>query len=99
MSKMASATSSGSKNADGVIYNGPCALVCVNMIGDGTNAATAIIYDNASAASGKIIAKVHVDAGLVYESLVVPFGVVANNGLYLDIGGTGAECFVSYVPQ
>lgn len=93
------ATSSGSKTSDGVIYNGPCALKSVIMIGDGTNAATAIIYDNASAASGKIVAKVYVDAGLVYESFCENGGIVCNNGLYLDIGGTGAECFINYVPE
>lgn len=94
---MNSVTSSGLQTADGVISNAPGRLHGVSVGADGTNAATVIIYDNASAASGVVLAKVIIDATSTHESVVLPdCGVEANNGLYLDIGGTGAEVVVYY---
>lgn len=93
------ATSSGLKTSDVAIMAMPGRLMGLQVIGDGTNAATAILYDNASAASGTVLAKVIVDAGLTYEELVIgEEGIVCNNGIYLDIGGTGAEAVIQYCP-
>lgn len=88
--------SSGLKVADAAIAARPARLHSVQVIGDGTNAATAIIYDNASAASGTVLAKIVVDAGATYEDWLSEVGVEALNGIYLDISGTGAEAVVHY---
>jgi hypothetical protein len=90
-------TSSGLKTSDGVIYAGPCRLKGVQVGADGTNAATAILYDNASAASGTVVSKVIVDATLTHENHAMD--IICNNGLYLDIGGTGAEVIVEFAPM
>lgn len=76
---------------------GPGRLRGLSVIADGTNAATVILYDNASAASGTVLAKVVVDATLTYADLNLPAaGVICNEGIYLDVSGTGAECVVYF---
>jgi hypothetical protein len=90
-------TSSGLRTSDGIISNAPGRLHGICVGANGTDAATVIIYDNASAATGTVLAKVIVDATATHENIVLPEqGVEALNGLYLDIGGTGAECVVYY---
>lgn len=91
------ATSSGLKSSSAVIAARPARLLGLQVLADGTNAATVIIYDNASAASGTILAKVIVDATLTAQDARIPLcGVAANNGIYASISGTGAECIVHY---
>ena len=91
-------TSSGLKVADAVISARPAKIVGVQVIADGTNAATLILYDNASAASGTAANKIVVDAGATYENFYIDGGVVCNNGIYADVSGTGAEYIVFYAP-
>lgn len=92
-----SATSSGLQNADAAIAARPARLLGLQVVGDGTNAATVVVYDNASAASGTVLAKVVVDAGLVEAHPALPIGgVCANKGIYVDVTGTGAEYIVYY---
>lgn len=98
MSDRRSATSSGLLTADTAVYDKPALITSVIVIGDGTNAATLVVYDNASAASGTALAKIVVDAGLTYEKVVFSTPVVANQGLYADVTGTGAEFIVHYTP-
>lgn len=88
--------SSGLKSADGVICDRPCILHSVQVVADGTNAATAILYDNASAASGTVVAKIITDATLTYDDFTPSNGVQCNKGLYLDLGGTGCEVIVHF---
>ena len=54
----------------------------------GTNAATLRLFDNASAASGTLVASISLAAG---GSLTVPYpiAVECKAGLYADFGGTG----------
>jgi len=75
----------------------PGLLIGLNVLTDGTNAATAIIYDNASAASGKVLAKVVVPGASLTGGLELPRGVEAINGLYVSLAGTGAACNVYYI--
>ena len=88
-------TSSGLKTSDAAIRARPAALCSVTVLTDGTNAATAIIYDNASAASGTVLAKVIVAGADRVAHIAFDSPVEASNGIYLDIGGTGAECIVT----
>ena len=50
-----SAESSGLKTVDAAICDSPCLLTGVQVIADGTNNATLVLYDNASEAIGKIM--------------------------------------------
>lgn len=92
-------TSSGLKVADAQITSMDSQLFNVQLLGDGTNAATLTIYDSEnSSISGKLVlAKLSLDAGLVQaETLNSEHGIVANRGIYCDVSGTGAEYIVHY---
>lgn len=88
--------SSGRKTADVTIMAQPGKLMALSVEADGTNAATVILYDNATAASGNELAKIVVDAGLTEASIVFNHPVEALNGIYADLTGTGAACIVYY---
>lgn len=88
--------SSDRLTADTAILASSGYLCSVIVEGDGTNAASVIIYDNASAASGTILAKILVDAGLVYESYTPSAPIVAKNGIYADVTGTGCAVIVHF---
>lgn len=93
---MASSRSSGLKNADAVIATGRNRINAVSLLGDGTNAASVIIYDNASAASGTVLAKVTALATARFTHVIFENPVVAEDGLYADVSGTNAEYIVYY---
>ena len=95
--------STSSSIASGAI--GPGTVTVVNrksllnsfaLTGDGTNAATAIIYDNASAASGKVLASLRVLAGgeTVHQEFTYP--IRADEGLTVIVTGIGAVATVAY---
>lgn len=90
------ATSSGLLNSDTAVSARPAKIHSVQLLGDGTNAATLVIYDNASAAAGTVLVKIVVDAGLTYELFHSMDGIVCNNGIYADVTGTGAEFIVHF---
>lgn len=87
-------TSSGLKTASGVVSASPAVLLGVIAVG-GSAVTTVIVYDNASAASGTILAKAVVP---INQTAHVPLdiGVVALNGLYVSIAGAGGEAVVHY---
>src|SRR4051812_20404840 len=89
-------TSSGLKSADAAILAAPGKLRGVTVLTDGTNAATLIIYDNKSAASGTVLEKLIVAGADRCMKVVFDAGVVANAGIYADVSGTGAEYIVHY---
>lgn len=93
---MKPALSSGLKSADAAIMAQSGFLCGLQVIADGTNAATVILYDNASAASGTVLAKIVVDAGATYEDYTPLEGIECANGIYADVSGTGAEYIVHY---
>ena len=87
--------SSGLLVADTLITTGFGELCGVDSIADGTNASTCIVYDNASGASGTVLAKVVVDATSTYEPRDFATSVRFTNGLYLD-WSTNASCIIYY---
>lgn len=97
MSVVRPATSSGRKTADAAIAARPCLLKSVILEGDGTNACNVTLYDNASAASGTVLAKVLLQASgptcIVFDSAG---GVEASNGIFADVTGTGAAYIVHF---
>lgn len=54
----------------------------------GANPVTVRVYDNASAASGTLLATVRLAAGESH-TWSDPAGLWASNGVYVDVGGTG----------
>lgn len=88
--------SSGLKSADAAISTGAGLLCAVQLITDGTNAATLVIYDNASAASGTVLYKGSITGASLSRTDVLTFPVKAVNGLYADITGTGANYIVHF---
>lgn len=95
------ADTSGAKTADGVIYARPCVLLGVDLVTGTTNVATAILYDNAASAAGTVLAQMAMVAGAssYSQSAELPAnGVVCANGIFLDIGGSGATAIVYYRP-
>ena len=93
---MASSISSGLKTADGVISNGRNRVNAVTLIADGTNAASVLLYDNASAASGTVLAKVTALTGQGTVHIIFENPVFAQNGIYADVTGTNAGYVVYY---
>lgn len=92
---MGPAKSSGLKSSSAAIVSGPGKLRGVFAEADGTNAATIIVYDAASA-TGTELAKIIIDAGLTSDSAVFESGISADTGIYLSLSGTGAKAIVLY---
>ncbi len=87
-------------SASAVILNKDGYLAGCRVFTDGTNNATLTIYDNASAASGKVLDKIIVVGadymGGVKEGDGAYKGIVARNGIYASISGTGATFIVHF---
>lgn len=83
----------GESTADGVIRSGRTRLAAVEIITDGSNNATVILYDNTAASGTKVFEGGAVGADLS-KFIEFPRPVKCDNGLYLDISGTGASCIV-----
>lgn len=82
--------SSYANTSDGIGYAHPCYLVKVKGKTDGTNNLTIKVYDNASAASGNVVAEFTIigadlKGGEMFTNLKIA------NGLYVDMttSGTG----------
>lgn len=93
---MASSRSSGLKTADSVIQTGRNRINAITLLGDGTNAASIIVYDNASTASGVVLAKITARATDRFIHVLFENPVVAEEGIYADVSGTGAEYIIYY---
>lgn len=93
---MASSRSSGLKTVDSVIQTGRNRINAITLLGDGTNEASVIVYDNASTASGVILAKVTAGTATRFTHVLFENPVVAENGIYADVSGTGAEYIIYY---
>ncbi len=98
MSALNKVVSSGLLSASGVISAGPCGLAGVSCFTNGTNAGTLTIYDNASAASGTVLAQLAVPAANLGAQIMFPANVKAVNGVYASLSGTGASFIVTTEP-
>lgn len=67
----------------------------INLNTDGTNAATAIVYDNTSAA-GKIIGTFGCPGATLSKMEFLNEPVRVYNGIYVAVSGTGATCNVYF---
>lgn len=93
---MASSRSSGLKSADAVIATGRNRINAVTLITDGTNAGNVVVYDNASAASGLVVAKVSGSGAQNTVHVIFENPVICEDGIYADVTGTGANYIVYY---
>lgn len=89
--------SSGLKTADAVIRADKAILTGVHVITDGTNDATVLLYDNASAASGTEIFKITATGTDDAIPINLPNnGVYCKNGIYADITTAGTMGYIVY---
>jgi hypothetical protein len=88
--------SSGIKSASAAIHANNALLRSLIVYTDGTNNATAIIYDNATEASGTELAKIVVKGSELMGGETA-IKVRAENGLYLELSGVGATALVRYI--
>jgi hypothetical protein len=92
---MASSRSSGLKTSDAVIATGRNRINAITLIG-GSTASSVIVYDNASAASGTVLGKATQATSGVTTHVLFENPVVAEDGIYADVTGTGAEYIIYY---
>jgi hypothetical protein len=95
------ATSSDLLAADTAVMTRAGRLLGVQLQGDGTNACNVVLYDNASAASGKVLCQLFLIASNArfVDATLPPEGIVCNNGIYADVTGTGAKFIVYYCQE
>ena len=93
------AQSTGEKTADFAALAGPGYLTAVQIITDGTNNAKVILYDNASAAAGKVIFEATISGASHFGGRVFVPPVEVYNGIYADVSGTGASYIVETVAR
>lgn len=82
-------------SADGAVFAKPCKLHGVTLISNGSDAATIVLHNNASAASGTVVAKLQSPASLIATtSIHFPEPVVCKEGIYANV--TTAAFIVYY---
>lgn len=91
-------TSSGLLTADTAVCATGSRLHAIQLIPDGTNACSVVVYDNASSAAGLVLMKITIPAS---STLPANFSldsnpVTANKGIFVDVSGTGAAYIVHY---
>ena len=92
---MGSSRSSGLKTADAAIAVGRNRINAVTLIG-GSTTSSVILYDNATTASGTVIAKATQPTNLTTTHIIFDNPIIAENGVYADVTGTGAEYIVYF---
>ena len=80
--------------ATGVTLAGP-AYVSGFVLTGGSDAASAVIYDHATAASGTIVATIKVAAAST-NSILFNSPMYVRNGLYMTITGTAPKAYTYY---
>ena len=87
--------STGLKTASAIISGVPSVVEGIIVFTDGTNDATVTLYDNASAASGTVLAKAVVAAAELMGGKLPPFTISKGvNGIYAELSGVGASYIV-----
>lgn len=92
---MASSISSGVLSADTLVFTGKNRINAITVLTDGTNAATVDIRDGTTVAGTIKITGKCLGANLI-NHILFENPVVLENGIYVDVTGTGASCIVYY---
>ena len=87
--------SSGLKTADTAIYARPCKIHGIQLI-PAAAASSVVVYDNASAASGTVTAKILAVANGESVNYVPLAPIECLNGIYADVGGTDAAFIIHF---
>lgn len=77
------------------LMGGKATLNSVQVVTDGTNAATVTVYDN-TAGSGKILSLVKVVGTTLHDCVVYDSPLRGDVGLTVVVAGTGATAYVGY---
>jgi hypothetical protein len=88
--------SSGLLSADAAVSTAGGQLCGVLIVTDGSNDATVIVYNNASAASGNVLFKGKVAGAANFGGATWETTIRYNAGLYVDVTGTGAAYILYY---
>jgi hypothetical protein len=93
--------SSGVKTASAVISKYPCLVTDLAVYTDGTNAVTITLYNSSTATtSGKTVLAKSVVIGASYAGgNFIPTPIVASEGVYMTLSGTGGSTIVYTTPQ
>ena len=83
--------------ASAVVCKLPAHLTSVQVVTDGTNPATVIVYDSPTAASGNVLCQMLVPGAAGNANIAFNSFLVANQGLYCSISGTGAKAIVGFI--
>ena len=92
---MASSISSGILNTDTLIFTGRNRVNALTVFTDGTNAATVDIKDGTTSAGTIKVTGKCVGAELI-NHIIFENPVVFENGLFVDLTGTGATAILYY---
>ena len=87
---------SGIKTEDMAILARPGYFHGIEIITDGTNNASVIVYDNASAASGTVIFQGTILGANNFGGVIFIDPVEMFKGIYIDMTGTGMSYIVYY---
>ena len=90
---------SGSQSSSGAILARAGRICDLAAYTDGTNAVTVICYDNATAASGKEIARAVVSGTVKAGGDFIPVPTQVVNGIYCSLSGTGGTFRVTFDVQ
>jgi len=88
--------SSGLLTSDQSVTTGGGILVAVIVYTDGVNDVSVVVYDHASAASGTVLAQVKLAGADLMGGETNIMGDF-DNGLYIDVTGTGVEVLLRYI--
>ncbi|MHA1962162.1 MAG: hypothetical protein ACW99U_18310 [Candidatus Thorarchaeota archaeon] len=99
MRLLGASLTSGELTIDQAVTTGSGVLRGAVINTDGNNNATVILYDNASAASGTKLWEQVVIGADITGGFFNCHGIEYNNGIYLDITGSGASVIAFYVQR
>lgn len=85
---------SGLKTSSAAIMTQRGYLCGAIILTDGDNDGTVTLYDNASAGSGTVLAKLNLPGADLSGAVMFPLPVACANGVYCTIAGTGCNAIV-----
>ena len=91
---MPSCRSSGVLTSSQTVFSGKCKLISIHACEVGGSSATVKVWDNASAASGKELARIVLSANQTLEFDM--HGVICSDGLYYEETTGNANAYIHF---
>lgn len=82
--------------ANQVVTARPARVASIQLITDGTNAASVQVFDNASTSAGQVAARVDCAGADRFANWSHDSGVEVLNGITVTVTGTGAVAIIHY---